>query len=375
MSASNSKGETALSPEVSGIPSLSGSFRQADLQGTWRFNALVTGAGAKWMRGTVAIDATGAVAVGSFQDSAGATAAPAGLFAAMTVLPDGSVLQNGAAADFHGVLSSNLYRDTLVATASTGSGSPMMIILQKSIPGISFSAADIKGTGRLVAGPLAMVYHQLSSGAVSEWESATLQAGQDQSVTYISLNAPSSPPLPGAGSKVVTLSITADGIVTETPNAGVAPQPAALITQGVMSADKMTIVGTATDSRGACILRVIQLVHPPAVVLTASGYQLSALAGSYGLQALAGGSGPIWSSGALGIDASGAAAFNSYLDAGGGATLPAPFSLAMDQQGRLTESADASYDGQFSYFNDMMVATKTDAAGRASLTIALKSGS
>ena len=372
ISSVNSSGESSLSDQVSSIPSVPGPFLQSDLQGTWRFNALVSGVGARWMRGTVAIDASGKVSVTSFLDSSGNTAEPATLFTTMTILPDGSVFQDGAAADFHAVLSADLNNDLLVGTASAGGGSPMMVILQKSVPGITFSAADIKGTGKLVAGPLSLVYHQLSSGALSQWEYASCQVGQDQEVTYLSLDNPSAARLPGGGGKVVSLSITAGGIVSETPVAGVLPQPAALITQGVMSADKMTIVGTATDINGAFILRVVQLVHPPSILLTSSSYAQADLAGSYGINGLTAGVSPLWNYGSLSVASSGAAAYNGYRDASGSATLPGPFTLAMDAQGALSDPADPSYSGQFSYLNDMVVATKTDALGVDSLSIALK---
>jgi hypothetical protein len=372
VSAVNSNGESPLSDQVSAIPSVPGPFLQSDLQGSWRFNALVIGTGAKWMRGSVFIDGSGSASVTSYLDSSGASVAPAGLFGTMTILPDGSVFQDGAAADFHGMVSANLHKDLLVGTASAGGGSRMMVVLQKSVPGISFSALDIKGTGRLVAGPLTMVYHQLSSGTVSEWETASYQVGQDQAVTYSALSAPSSPPVPGGGSKVVTLSITPDGIVTESTNAGVVPQPAALLTQGIMSADKMTIIGTATDARGAFILRVVQLVHPPATLLTSSSYALGDLSGSFAYHALTGGTSPEWAYGTQLLGATGSAAFSDYRTAGGSSALPGTVTLALDQQGALTDLADPSYNGQFSYFKDMIVATRTDAAGASRLSISLR---
>lgn len=372
VAAVNSKSESPLSGEVSSIPTVSGPFRQTDLQGSWRFNALVSGIGAGWMRGTLEIDAFGAVSVASFLDSAGNSSAPAGLFGNLTLLPDGSVFQGSGASDFHGELSANLHKDMLVGTASLGGASRMMAVLQKSVLGITFSAADIKGTGRLVAGPLPYVYHQLSSGAVSGWEYAGCEVGQDQNVTYLSLNAPTPRQLPGGGSKVVSLSITADGVVTESPNAGVVPQPAALVTQGIMSADKMTIVGTATDIHGAYLLRIVQIVHPPAVQLTSSSYALTDLAGSYGFHALTGGADPLWAYGTQTIDASGSAAFTAYRDAGGTAPLPGPTTLVLDQSGMLTKASVPSYNGRLSYFNDLIVATETDAAGVNRLSIAVK---
>ncbi|HEX8960620.1 MAG TPA: fibronectin type III domain-containing protein [Geobacteraceae bacterium] len=363
--------ESPLSNEVAATPAAPNPFQQSDLQGTWYFNVLVNGTGAGWMHGIATIDAAGIVTVTSFLDNAGSTTAPAGLFTTMTILPDGTVSQSGTT-DFHGVLSNNQFRDMLVGTASTGGTSRMVVVLQKRVPGITYTASDIRGTGRFVAGPLPFVYHQLSSGIYHEWQYATGQIGQDQGVTYLSLNSPTPTPLPGAGNKVVTLSITADGIVTETPIAGVVPQPTALITWGVMSADKMTIVGTATDSSGALLIRIIQFVHPPSVVLTSSVYVMAHLVGTYGFHDFINGTSPLWANGDLTIEASGTATYATYLDSSGSTVLPAPQSLSLDQQGILTESGNPSYNGQLSYFNDMFVATRTDAPGVYSLSIDLK---
>ncbi len=371
VAAINSNSEGPLSNEVSATPTMPNPFRQADLQGTWYFNILVNGADAAWMRGTATIDGTGTVAVSSFLDSTGNTIAPANLFTTMTILPDGTVSQSGAT-DFHGTLSNNQYRDLLVGTASSGGTSPMIVILQKRVPGVTYSNSDIKGTGQTVAGPLPFVYHQLSSGANREWEYAAGQIGQDQAAKYVSINAPTARQLPGGGNKVVTLSITSDGIVKETPVAGALPQPTALITWGVMSADKMTIVGTATDTSGAFILRMIQFIHPPSIPLTSSIYTMVNLAGPYGFHDLVNGTPPLWAHGSLEIDPSGAATYASYLDSSGSTTFPGAFNLALNQQGSLTISGNTSYNGQMSYFSDLFVATSTDTPGVYRLDIALK---
>lgn len=372
ISATNANGESALSAEVTATPSLRGVFLQSDLAGTWRFNALVSGADAKWMRGTVEIDAAGAVSVGSFLDSAGATTAPAGLFSAMSILSDGSVSEDGASAGFHGMLSGNLYRDLLVGSNNLSGSSRMLVILQKSVPGILFAATDIQGTGQQGAGPLPMVYHQFSSGAIAEWEWGSFQVGRDQAETYTAINAPSVPALPGAGAKVVGLTLTSDGLISETAKAGVTPQPGALLSNAVMSADKMTIVGTATDSRGAYLLRVIQLVHPPTIALTATSYLLGDLAGSYGYHALTGGATPGWAYGGQTIGSSGNVSFATYLTSNGATATPAPYALALDQQGKLITSADPAYHGQYAYLKDLLVATGTDSGGAGYLSVALK---
>jgi len=223
-----------------------------------------------------------------------------------------------------------------------------------------------------VAGPLSFVYHQLASGARSEWEHGTGQIGQDQAVTYHSIDSPTNPPLPGGGGKVTAMAITADGIVTETPVAGVLPQPAALMSWGVMSADKMTVVGTATAADGAFVLRVIQLVHPPSIPLTPATYTLGNLAGAYGFHELVDGGTSLWSHGELEIDPSGAASYAVYSDSSGSSALPAPLALSLDQQGMVQQPGEPSYNGQLSYFGDLMVATGTNASGGYGLGIFLK---
>ena len=372
VAAVNTTAESTLSSEVAATPSIPSPFLQADLQGTWYFNALVSGANAGWLRGTAAVDGSGNVSVTSFLDSAGNMTAPADLFTAMTIRPDGTVTQSGAAASFHGVLSAGQYRDLLAGSGTRGGTSPMILIMQKRVPGISYDVNDIKGTGRLVAGPLPFVYHQLSSGASGEWEYAAGQIGQDQSESYASINGPTPRQLPAGGNKVASIAVTADGIVTESPLAGALPQPAALLTRGVMSADKMTIVGTATDAGGVYLLRIIQFVHPPSIVLTPVNYTLAQLAGTYAVHTLAGLPSPLWANGTLAIDGAGIASAVSYLDSTGSTALPGPVALSMDPEGTVTNSADPSYHGKLSYFDDLLVATRTGASGSYSLSLMLK---
>jgi hypothetical protein len=372
VSALNSTGESLLSNEVSATPLLQSPFQQADLQGSWYFNGLVSGTDAGWLRGIAAIDGAGKVTVASYLDSNGTTTAPADLFTVMTIQADGTVSQSPPGSVFHGILSANQYRDLLVGTGSIGSGAPMMILLQKRVAGIAFTSSDIRGTGKLVAGPLPFVYHQLASGISREWEFAVGQIGQDQAVTYSSLSAPTPRQLPGGGNKSVSLAITGDGIVSETPLSGALPQPAALLQWGVMSADKMTVVGTATDVNGAFILRIMQFIHPPSIALTPSSYTLTDLVGSYRGSTLVSSLAPLWIRSAMAIDAASTAVVTSYLDSSGSAALPGPLALSMNQEGLVTNSADPSYHGKLSYLKDLLVTTRTEAAGVYRLGIDLR---
>jgi hypothetical protein len=269
------------------------------------------------------------------------------------------------------VLSANQYKDIIVATATAASGAPMLAVLQKKVRGIAFSATDIKGTGKLLAGPLNYVYHQLSAGAVNEWEHAYAQVGQDQAETYVLIDGPTSRALPGVGSKVAALAITSDGVVSETPISGVSPAPAVLMSHAFMSADKMTVVGTATAANGASVLRIMQIIHPPSISLTSTSYLGTDLAGGYLLHRLASGGTPGWGFGAFTLDATGAGTYGAFRDSAGNSALPGAFALVMDQEGGVTQQADRSYHGKLSYFKDLIVETGSGSGG-SFMSIAVK---
>jgi hypothetical protein len=343
-----------------------------DLQGSWRFNGLISGASARWMRGSAAIDVAGNVSVTSFVDSLGNSAAPAGIFNTMSIAADGTVSQSASASNFHGILSAGQYKDLMVATASLADSSRLLIIFQKQVPGIVYSSSDIHGTGRLVAGPLPFVYHQLASGVSSGWETASGQIGQDQSLSYVAISAPEPRQLPGQGNKVTNLTITPDGVVTETQLAGVTPLPTALLTSGIMSADKMTIIGTTTAANGAYVLRIMQFVHPPSVNLGGDSYTLAGLAGSFTCKSLFSGAAPKWANGTFTVNQAAVASYDTYLDSSGNSLLPGAVTLSLDQQGGVTAAADPSYSGQLAYFRDMLVITGTESPGSYHLSIALR---
>jgi hypothetical protein len=211
------------------------------------------------------------------------------------------------------------------------------------------------------------------------------------------LNASNSITRPG--DKASILSLTADGTVTEILNPNVAPSPSVPLSpppafvmgtdSGVMSDDKSVIVATATDaSTGRSVLRIYQLINIGATngagQDTAGGqpltFALADLGGPYGYRELAVGASPLTASGTMTIDGtSGAAAFTSYTDTAGAAT-PSGFTLAFDQfneppekqNGILTSSDSPSVHGKLADFKDMLVLTRTDAAGASRFTIALK---
>lgn len=370
VSSLNSNSESTPSNEVSATPALLGSYVQGDMEGSWNFNILVTGAGAGWMRGALAVDSSGAVSFSSFLDSSGNTLPPDNLFPSLFLNSGGQVRDSIAGvSNFQGVLAAN--RKMIIGNSSPDGTSQSLAILQKQVPGVTFSnAGDLQGFGNTGGGSRRFIYHQLSSGSNHEWEFAAGQIGRDQKIQYTTLSAPSNPATPGE--KASILNITSDGIVTESRTTA-APQPAAVIDRGVMSADKSVIVGTATDSSGTTpryILRIYQLVN--IIANDPNTFTATDLAGTYDFRALLGGTGTLSSSGTVTINGSGSVAYSSYTDSNGGVTLPADFSLAVDATGNLVNATDLSLLGKLSYFKDMFFMNRTDYSGAYSLIIALK---
>ncbi|MEI6205719.1 MAG: fibronectin type III domain-containing protein [Desulfuromonadales bacterium] len=366
----NSSGESAESLQVSATPAVPATFVQGDLEGTWNFNILVSGTGAGWMRGIVAVNTTGVVTFSSFLDSAGNSSPLTNLFTSLFLGSDGSVSDAGVGSSkFRGTLATN--KKMIVGHSSMNSTSQLIAVLQKQIPGIMFTnSGDIQGFGNTGGGGRRFIYNQISSGPNQEWEFAEGQIGKDQKIQYTTFIAPSNPVKPGDKSSV--LNITSDGMVTESLT-GASPQPAAVIDKGVMSADKSLIIGTGTDTSGTgprYILRIYQMVN---IIFSDPGtFTQADLAGTYNFRELLVGTGARSASGSYAINASGSAAYSSFTDSGGSAALPAGFSLVIDANGKLVNLTDSTVLGKFSYFRDMFVVTKTYSPGVYSLSIALK---
>lgn len=366
----NSNSESAESNQVSASPTFSGSFVQKDLEGIWNFNILVSGAGAGWMRGTCVVDNSGIVTFSTFLNSTGETVPPGNLFPSLFINPNGQVHDSAVVSSgFQGIMAVN--RKIIVGNSSPGSTTHQLVILQKQVPGVVFTnAGDIQGFGSSGGGGRRFVYNQISSGSSQEWEFASGQMGRDQKLQYSAFSAPSNPVKPV--DKASIFNINADGIVSENL-AGVAPQPAAVIDRGVMSADKSVIIGTATDTSGASpkyILRIYQLVN--IVASDPNTFIQADLGGTYDFQLLSSSTAPLTASGAIVINTSGTATYSTYSDSSGTVSLPAGFNLAVNVDGNLNNAADPTFFGKLSYFKDMLVMTNTNASGVSSLSIALK---
>lgn len=366
----NSSGESVESNQVSATPAALGSYVQSDLNGTWNFTALVSGTAAGWMHGSLVIDAAGAVAFSSFVDNTGNTQPPAYLFRSLLINSVGHVQDTAVGSpNFHGVVAAN--RNMIVGAASPDGTSQLLAILQKQVPGVTFSnVGDLQGFGNAGGGGRRFIYNQISSGSSQEWEFAAGQIGRDQKTQYTTFVAPSNPTKPG--DKASLLNVSTDGIVTESLT-GAVPQPSVVIGRGVMSADKSVIIGVATDSSGTVpryILRIYQFEN--IISADPNSFSLADLAGTYDFQTILVGIRTSSASGTVSIATSGSGVYSSYTDSFGSGTVPPEFGLTMDVSGRLANPADQTFLGKLSYFKDMFVATGTDSSGICTLSIALK---
>lgn len=376
-------------------------FTQADLEGTWRVSLLSAGATPGWARATISVDASGNVTFTSYADSTGATTAPSGLFPVLLIDATGHVRDAAVAASatFSGALGAT-NRNVIAATASAN-GTSSMAVLTKHGTATFSTNTDILGFGNAGGGARRFVYEQLTvGGANDEWEFAAEQIGQGAAGspglpqytsasgnTLLPYLAPVTNPTRPTD-RTLDMVVSADGVVTETRNATAGTAANFIVESGFMTDDKAMIhaVGTATDGRYA--LRVYHAMN--AVAADATTAAQADLAGTYAFRTLTVGGAPAAAAGTFSVDPTGGATYATYADSSGATALPPPFTLAVGTldhllsgtnttapgwYGILSDPSDATLNGKLGYEKDLLVFTRTDAAGSPgaySLTFGVK---
>jgi hypothetical protein len=409
VTAFNSNSESAVSNEATATPTELGPFAQSDLEGTWRFSVLRAGSDAGWMRGTLTVDAAGAVTVGPFLDETSNVVPPQGFFPNLLLDSTGHVRDAAGSATFTGVLSP-MHRNVIVAAAASGDSASIAVLL-KHDPGVTFTPSaegvpgDIGGFGggqnANGGGARKFAYSEITAGAApQEWGFAEGQIGRNfpSAIQYTGQQVPleylvassSNPARPT--DKVTTFALTTDGLVTESINQTLldaqptATLPDFVLSEGYMSDDKSLIVGVGTTREGTptrYVLRIYQIMNMSGDDMHT--FAMSDLAGSYVFEKIAVGASPAAASGAIQIADTGAATFSDYADSQGAGT-PADLALQLVMPeaseppagshpgfyGTFTDAGDPTLHGKESYFKDVLVFTRTDPSGASSLTIALK---
>lgn len=376
-------------------------FTQADLEGTWRVSVLSAGTSPGWARATISVDAGGNVTFAAYADSTGATTAPGGLLPVLLIDATGHVRDSAvpSSAKFSGDLGAK--NKNVIAAAASSSGTSSIAVMTKHGTATFSTDHDILGFGNAGGGARRFVYDQLTAGNPDqEWEFAAEQVGQGASGTpglpqYTSASgttllpylAPVTNPARPTD-RTLNMVVSADGVVTETRNATPGTAANFIVESGFMTDDKAMIhaVGTATDGRFA--LRIYQVMNVvPGDATTATEADL---AGTYAFRKLSVGAGSSAASGTFSVDPSGAVTYATYADSSGSSALPAPFTLAVGTldpllsgtnttapgwYGILSDPSDATLHGKLAYDKDLLVFTRTDAAGSPgtySLTFAVK---
>ncbi|MBN1905799.1 MAG: PKD domain-containing protein [Deltaproteobacteria bacterium] len=215
-----------------------GTYSQSDLTGTWYGHALLTGLEKGWEYGTYTINSQGNVTE-TYTNSSGETETESNV-AIISIEGNGTTSITGNTS-LHGVMSPD--KNILVLTDTWDDSSYTMTVNVKG--GGFFTLSDLQGYWKSFS---------LSSGAWNGWNISNLSIN-DQGVALVQ----SSDSEGGSDSGSITLSITANGIITT---------PASTSLRGVMNLDKDIVVVTETEGSNNYVLTV--LVKSAAPLLSAS---------------------------------------------------------------------------------------------------------
>jgi len=317
-----------------------------DLRGTWRMNQLKTGGGG-WGRAIATVDSSGNVTLSSCLSSDGDTTCPSAGTVTMTINAGGVITVSGTGdTDTNMTMTSN--KNFAAGTATSGTNYDMQII-QKVVPGTSYSNADLQSKS--------FVYHQLMVGADLQWSRGD---GTTDATGMLSIAHDISPSGDhGAQPNAGRFSVDASGTVT-----------ADTLTdfKGFLSADKKTIVGTQTEIKGTS-------TYYSFIIFQITGQTYTAGPLPVGISAahmLACGStpAPFWLHFTSTVASGGVMSFSNSVSSNSGVAAPGTtFTGHISASGTVTVAEDPSFHGQVSDDGKFTVATQTITSGAYALQV------
>jgi len=336
---------------------VSGAFTQADLTGTWHMNQLKAGSGS-WQRAIATVDSSGNATLSSCLDSYGDTTCSAPGTVTMTINSSGVITLTGTGdTAAHMTMASN--KKFIVGTSTgEGGGSKNMQIVQKVVPGTSYTNADVRGGS--------FVYHQLMVGSENTW---VYGAGTVDATGLVTLTSGTDPSgtstTPESGG---TISVDSNGVVT------VSGTDMATF-QGFLSDDKKTIVGTQTQttSSGTVYPNYMLVIFQ----ITGQTYTAGLLpAGTSAAHMLAVGNhapAPFWLHFTSTVASGGVMTLSDWVSSNSGITNPDTTNHgSISASGTVTITGMPTYHGQVSDDGKFIVATQTNASGIYSLQVNTK---
>jgi hypothetical protein len=263
----------------------------------------------------------------------------------------------GSNPDDHYTMASN---KTFIAGTqhSIGSSHPGLFIAQKKVDGVSYANADLQSKY--------FTFHQLMVGASSGWSYAvgsTNSAGLATLSTHLSSAGSES-----VGATDVTFTVDSNGIVTAGGSIGTLT--------GFLSADKKTIVATATEGTGPYYyhLYVINITTGQDSSATS---QVAGTSYNYILAAGASSPAPFWAHQTISITSGGVMSFDYWVCSNSlvlGPSGTETISIGTSGIATLAGSSvpETTFHGQLSYDGKFMVSTQTFDPGVYSLMVIVK---
>jgi hypothetical protein len=334
-------------------------FSQADLTGTWRINVLRAGSsGWQWLRATATVDSSGFATVSSFLDSTGSSVPPPANTMQWTINGSGVISESGVNGGEQVQMTMTSNKNFFAGTEGQSGTSRQLRIIQKVVPGTTYSNADLQNKS--------FVIHGLSMGSgYNEWnhsEGTTNASGMG------SLSDDWSPDNSGAAvdrgpqSNIGTFSVDSSGTVTITENGF----------QGFLSADKKTIVGVGTDIKSSSTYYNLSIIQ-----ITGQTYTAGLLpAGISAAHMLAIGNtapAPFWLHFTSTVASGGVVTLSDWVSSNSGITNPGTTNHgSISASGTVTITEKPTYHGQHSHDGKFTVATQTNASGVYSLQVNTK---
>jgi fibronectin type 3 domain-containing protein len=340
--------ESVESNERSATPTApAAAFSQADLTGTWKVNMLITSSDNTedgWLRATGTANASGAITMSSFEDSAGNTTLPPAGSLQWTIDGNGVASESGVNGDdnVHMTMTSN--KNFIAGTAGSG-GRNTLRVVQKVVSGTVYSNADLASKS--------FVLHDLMVGADHTWSHMDGASDANRLVSFSNDFGPGGDrgPQPGAG----TLSVDGTGTVTIDTLPGF---------KGFLSADKRTIVGTSTETDAGNTYYHLMIFQ-----IAGQTYAAADLVGSWSGHQLGVGSANFWTYGPLTVVSGGGFTGSPWVDSSGG-TSAISGTASVTSSGTVTLSDPSQqFHGTMSFDKKFIVDTHTSGPGIYSLMI------
>ena len=281
----------ADSSVASGTYTITVTFSQTDLAGTWDYIFFDIGRRVGWARGTATFNSSGGLTAASGLESNGSTAVPAPGSILWTISSSGVVSESGSGgnAAFHGQMSSN--KQLVIGTEDwAGTDNTVTLRVFRKRTGTPFSNADLANK--------TFTFHGLRSGTDNTWSYGAGSTDGSGLVAITSEVGPTGPRTPGPAA---TLSVNSVGIVTISDDN---------TWYGLMTDDKKVIFSITTMDSGSYGFNVI--------TITGQTYTQSDYAGIRNFSTIRNTvPNPGWAYGVASIDAAGNGTYLSYTDSGG----------------------------------------------------------